>query len=650
MEKPDKLVEYDAIDAKLGIKSSLKFPKKTIALAILIWMCSDNSAEVVYSQEYNGKIIIETNLYAKLFSLLKSIKPIEDENKFKNCINKNLLFTSQIESLMVALELIWKLAKVSFENSLYPSNKERTGGTRYAKKLNYTIHIDIINCLIQSNYNNYIKVLMSWIGEDYKLESNQEKNLETNLLYLLVSLSENSIYKIFDNTYKGIIFNQNGLYLKVIKEQEVSLKDDKEAIGPLRILKASLSNEMNPYLKYSNEIISADETKITNLKAYQKRVDTYLRLSTIKDLKHQNANNSEITEENRNKGGKNIILYGVPGCGKSYILKTEYATDEEHSERVVFYQDYTYTDFIGQILPTVKKIDDGTSEVTYEFSPGPFTSIMKKAYNDPNNNYTFVIEEINRGNAPSIFGDIFQLLDRSNSYSNNNGFPIGTSEYGITNKDMAQTIYNDSSKKVRIPSNLSIVATMNTSDQNVFSLDNAFQRRWIMRHVENSFDSVKPSLKEKVILDTGVTWEKFCTTINSIIISGDNKVSMATAEDKRLGVYFVNENDLNFDENDIHEKDELSNLVKKEYSLAFTVDEKKRLCEIRQARQQNRLFPEKVIKYLWDDAFKYNTEVIFDISRNSSLDAVIKDFLTTFKKDRFNIFNEKTREALGLID
>ena len=78
---------------------------------------------------------------------------------------------------------------------------------------------------------------------------------------------------------------------------------------------------------------------------------------------------------------------------------------------------------------------------------------------------------------------------------------------------------------------------MNTSDQNVFTLDTAFQRRWEMRLIENNFETVDRNLADAEILDTGITWEVFCTEINSIIVG--NNVRMSSSEDKRLGAYFV---------------------------------------------------------------------------------------------------------------
>ena len=184
-------------------------------------------------------------------------------------------------------------------------------------------------------------------------------------------------------------------------------------------------------------------------------------------------------EEIRITGGTNILLYGVPGSGKSWTIEHEYCHKDSVVERLVFHPDYTNADFIGQILPVV----DADKQVTYEFTPGPFTTIIRDAYRNPMREYILIIEEVNRGNAPAIFGEVFQLLDRTVAPKTVEGitYPVGTSEYGITHKYMAEKIYGDPSHKVRIPSNLSIVGTMNTSDQNVFTLDTAFQ-------VENASD------------------------------------------------------------------------------------------------------------------------------------------------------------------
>lgn len=349
----------------------------------------------------------------------------------------------------------------------------------------------------------------------------------------------------------------------------------------------------------------------------------------------------DLDKAERISGGMNTLLYGVPGSGKSWTIEHEYCKKDSNVERLVFHPDYTYSDFIGQILPDVS--EDG--QVSYRFTPGPFTTILRDAYRNPQKEYVLIIEEINRGNAPAIFGEVFQLLDRKVEIEEDDeGYPVGTSEYGITNKNIALVVYGDETHKVRIPSNLSIIGTMNTSDQNVFTLDTAFQRRWDMRLIENNFDNVDTMLANAEILDTGVTWRAFCESINDIIIG--NNARMTSSEDKRLGAYFVHLRDLKFDSRANEEYDgEYDELCKKQKAGTFNEQEKNRLLNIRDALKQNRRFPEKVIKYLWDDAFKFSREVVFESSEYQSLEAVIRKFIRAKGFDRFDMFKQNVRDT-----
>lgn len=314
----------------------------------------------------------------------------------------------------------------------------------------------------------------------------------------------------------------------------------------------------------------------------------------------------------RVKGGVNTLLYGVPGSGKSWTIEKEYCDDESRMERLVFHPDYTYSDFIGQILPNVS---DGI--VSYMFTEGPFTSLLKKAYTHPDKMFFLVIEEINRGNAPAIFGGVFQLLDRNDD---------GTSEYGITNVDIARIVYGNPDKKVRIPSNMSIVGTMNTSDQNVFTLDTAFQRRWNMRMIENTFKG--NDYARTTILDTDVTWQRFCEVINNEIVT--KNIRMTSSEDKRLGTYFIRAADLEY-----HEYADNNNLSEKEQI---------------QARLLNYRFGEKVLKYLWDDAFKFSREDIFKNTIYKSLEEVVNHFNSrssakAIGNARLDVFKDEIKDA-----
>ncbi len=151
----------------------------------------------------------------------------------------------------------------------------------------------------------------------------------------------------------------------------------------------------------------------------------------------------------------------------------------------------------------LNKDEDG--KIIYTFTPQAFTNAYVKAWNTEENVY-LIIEEINRGNCAQIFGDLFQLLDRKNGVSE---YPIDAdadlANYlskklaGSTHKDITDEIREG--KKLKLPSNLYIWATMNTSDQSLFPIDSAFKRRWdwtymkIKNHPEENY-KIKLSDKE----------------------------------------------------------------------------------------------------------------------------------------------------------
>ena len=391
------------------------------------------------------------------------------------------------------------------------------------------------------------------------------------------------------------------------------------------------------------EVLSKYETRLRNLKIYNIDMDCDEPI-TNDYLAFEEGETVliDLDKAARIDNGTNVLLYGVPGSGKSWTIEHEYCKKGTNVERLVFHPDYTYSDFIGQSLPNVA--EDG--QVSYKFTAGPFTNILADAYQNPDKEYILIIEEINRGNAPAIFGEVFQLLDRKTEIRevDDDGYPIGTSEYGITNANIAAIVYGDAKHKVRIPSNLSIIGTMNTSDQNVFTLDTAFQRRWEMRLIENNFEHVDRRLADAKILDTGITWEVFCTQINKIIVG--NNARMTSAEDKRLGAYFVHLRDLAYNPSMGNLSDgEYDALRTKEQNKTITDAERDRLAEIRAAMKQNRKFPEKVIKYLWDDAFKFNREIVFETTTYQSLEQVIRTFMYAEKLDRLAMFKDNVRNA-----
>lgn len=355
-------------------------------------------------------------------------------------------------------------------------------------------------------------------------------------------------------------------------------------------------------------------------------------------------NTTESSEENTSRivlsatpftSPEQIIFYGVPGSGKSHEIKhkleNEYKIPEQQQdlfvERTVFHPEYTNADFIGQIMP---KLVQGKTD--FVFKPGPFTSILKKALCDSQNRYVLIIEEINRGNAAAIFGELFQLLDRIDDESKTtshekelNTYGKGWSEYFVMNSEInnyirdsddtfdgkaldLNGIHFSANTGIRLPPNLSILATMNTSDQNVFTLDNAFQRRWDMKLIENVFgDTEEETNQRNAFVDSAkqITWERFQKAINIKISKMSEDAGLSSMEDKRLGCWFVK-------------------AVKQGNDYIISKD----------------LFAEKVLKYLWDDAFKFCREKVFNGYTN--LESLTRDF----KGDKeFSVFKDLFSET-----
>lgn len=342
------------------------------------------------------------------------------------------------------------------------------------------------------------------------------------------------------------------------------------------------------------------------------------------------------------------IYYGVPGCGKSHSISAKLRklgilkSDEcNFTKRVVFHPEYTNADFIGQILPETNE----EKSVSYPFKVGPFTEILAQAYTHKNQNYALIIEEINRGNAAAIFGELFQLLDRldktENESSNGFTYTAGWSSYPVNNDNINKAIQEAYSKSdiepflpkeifekyklnvgIRLPPNLSLLATMNTSDQNVFVLDNAFQRRWNMCLVPNVFSDTREEENQRNAILEGslVTWETFQTKINQTIAQASKDSGFSSMVDKRLGCWFVK--------------------AEKNATGKFVISKES--------------FKNKILKYLWDDAFKFDRENYF-VDADSFEDLQSKVSMSEknfgiFKEIEFTENSSKTEEKLESTD
>lgn len=696
MIRPESAPVYDPIDLKLGIKSSLPSVKPTLALLFLMWHEMGRPSELEYATAQGNTIVLRTDIEETLYQRLHEISDGVTLEQFRDKVNNNLMFKAQLEALLVAFELVWKVAKIRFSDGR-PNSAERTGGSRFPKKVWFTLNMDLLDAVCGDDAD-YIKIFFSWLGFD--LNADNEK--ESNIIRFLTIISESAYYKLIDNE-ANVVFNLESVYKAVLSHTDaVDISGDKEAKGSLRILKSALAENLISNISVHNNAVTAIDADA--LRHYADRVavfhqlepNVYLTtpiteptidfdalrrewmdqdnqefilscldfmkahglftdksLETLQDkeqcavlFRHNSLNgillrvnpNQPDDEQRKDTNGntryysekymiaengyfvssewrpdradarkplidwifalmqeikfstgyqsefpRNRILFGAPGTGKSFTLNREkdlLLADGGEYERVTFHPDYSYANFVGTYKPVPCKDSDDKDAITYSYVPGPFMRTYVKALQNSKTDtpkpFLLVIEEINRANVAAVFGDVFQLLDRGDDEVSE--YPIQASE-DIKKYLPGELGGNpDDYSEIRLPDNMFIWATMNSADQGVFPMDTAFKRRWDFTYLGID-DSEAGIVGKKVVLGQGdyrriVEWNALRKAINNELLT--YKVN----EDKLMGPYFISKKNL-------PEGEMIDPAV-------FT-----------------RIFKNKVIMYLFDDAAKQKRITLF---------------------------------------
>lgn len=399
-----------------------------------------------------------------------------------------------------------------------------------------------------------------------------------------------------------------------LKLAEVSKRGDRKAYGNGENGRSQIKNFFINDLHLSTDKNSEDYFAI-----YKTTFGEYY-LYFIPKLLYENfikmfvelTPNVSVQKDNEKKQGIRLALqqiyYGAPGTGKSYEIND--LTKAYSTIRTTFHPDSDYSTFVGAYKPTMEETPVYGAQgfevakekrITYTFVKQAFL----KAYLGAWQKYAkggetaeaqfLVIEEINRGNCAQIFGDLFQLLDRSDNgfstypieadsdlqseiqkafaeggeYAIENGLDVDDAVDGYTN-NYGETLSDDikNGRVLLLPNNLYIWATMNTSDQSLFPIDSAFKRRWDWRYVK--------------IADAGKGWKIKCGTEYcdwwTFVEEINKKIAKETSsDDKKLGYFFC-----------------------KPPKDSDTITEDK--------------FVGKVLFYLWNDVFKDGDISLFKVS------------------------------------
>lgn len=457
-------------------------------------------------------------------------------------------------------------------------------------------------------------------------------------------------YDTSEDTEDNLIFEEDN------DETSINSEDVTEGTNKLNASQSNAKRAYHSIIKYRLNPFSAFIAKVYLSLLEGIQIKDYLSYFTDK-IKYKNLK-TEFCKPLQQ------IYYGAPGTGKSYDI--DRITKTYSTIRTTFHPDSDYSTFVGAYKPTMTKskvygaqgpvLDNGSeveeNRITYTFIKQAFLKAYLgawKKYADGGDEVQpqfLVIEEINRGNCAQIFGDLFQLLDRSsngfstypieadadlqkeieNAFSEEYEYKIEgdldvagavkgyTSNYG---KSLSEDI--KSGRVLLLPNNLYIWATMNTSDQSLFPIDSAFKRRWDWKYVRitNGYERdeqgefrtdeqgnrIPLNWKIKADNNTEVDWWAFVQAI-------DNEIADKTdSDDKKLGYFFC-----------------------KPQGDSKTIDVE--------------TFVGKVIFYLWNDVFKDEDADIFKLSADK---ATFDQFYTEDTKTGVTIANAEA-VRLFLVD
>lgn len=594
MNLPNQLTEREPIDPKLAVGSSLPNPKGLLAIVLALYLVNDEKDSLDYSDRSGNTIVIKPSLITLLKAFFNGVTGYSD-TEIDSLASANPLVEMQIEPLQVPLQLFWKIAKINILGT-NSSSGERTGGIRFPKELLFTTNMDILKNVVSNEDGNVTNIgkelIYSWLTN--KNTPSSSTNIELKLGKTLSIFSEETLFKTWNNSTE-IIFQQEGVYNSIdATNTTVDLKGTKEIKGTLRNLKSSIEKEMHPYLKASgNNVELKDVSLATLFENYQKRVSNYLDLNPKSvEIKIVEAEDDMILDDIENL---NKIYYGAPGTGKSHKVNALLKGKEERTERITFHPEYDYASFIGGFKP-ITEIDEETKkeEIKYKFVPQIFTNIYVEAWNNKNDEYYLVIEEINRGNCAEIFGDIFQLLDRNSDYNITPSSEL--KQHLVKELTSDDGIKGIEKGKMKLPPNLNILATMNTSDQSLFPMDSAFKRRWDWEYIpinyEKSVDNPSSNFRVFISETESFSWLDFIEKVNTVIKENPN-----LGMDKCIGNYFI-----------------------KAKNNVITLEE----------------FINKAIFYLWNDVFKDEDDHIFEEN--------------TFYEDFFPIDTKGKEKVLKILE
>ena len=259
-------------------------------------------------------------------------------------------------------------------------------------------------------------------------------------------------------------------YLKLVSRLAQTANKDKELRDYL--MKETKGQLWSDLLVGQDVLWEMQERMIVDLSKVQEEeneYEPYTKEDFLRDVFMDESAYERLVSILRIK--KNLILKGAPGVGKTYAAKRlAYSImGERNTERVKFvqfHQSYSYEDFVMGYRPN----DSGG----FVLRPGVFYQFCKKAELDPDHDYYFIIDEINRGNLSKVFGEVFVLIEAD------------------LREEEVRLAYRE--EMFSVPKNLYIIGMLNTADRSLSMIDYALRRRFSFVEIEPALDKLIKAL------------------------------------------------------------------------------------------------------------------------------------------------------------
>lgn len=436
----------------------------------------DNQTKEFYEENKDEFKQYVENPFKTLFSYIASQLPLEitdlmetEKNLFspKNYYIKNKTpdfiwgtFSVKNSQKIEDVQLFLFLNYETLEFGFYISQNESQERNKFIKfcQNNQDYIINLINQIY--NFSNKI-----YLGsrDNYYLNENQEivsinhitpeiwlNNIAQEDLHLAVIIPRQEVLNYSQLELINYIIN---MYQNLFSLVLITVYDD-----PIPKIEQYLNNlEKTEINNIPENIETETETKFINPEYTIENLcqNTYFKQEKIEPI---------IKAINRKK---QIILQGSPGTGKTFLAqhlaKYLISNNDGFSELVQFHPSYSYEDFIQGIRPI-----SNNGQLEYNMIKGRFLEFCQRA-KKCEGICVLIIDEINRGNLASIFGELMYLL-----------------EYREQNIKLA-----GSNEDFSLPQNVRIIGTMNTADRSIALVDHALRRRFSFITLNSNYDILK---------------------------------------------------------------------------------------------------------------------------------------------------------------